>query len=199
MRGTILKRWSLVAAVAILVSGCALPPVVTVASLAFDFASYGETGKTVTDHGISVVLQQDCALIRVFDGAVCREQPDENTPAGALAALHPLADPSATVADGDPMRLPPDLEYLDGLAGRALVRAPQSASNPGVARQAFAFDPLPFGGMLDAPANGSGPAGRDQLLGVAGYLSDGARPARPAAGRPGLIEAMYLSDGMAPG
>jgi hypothetical protein len=32
------------------------------------------TGKSVTDHGISAVLQKDCALLRVLEGPICIEE-----------------------------------------------------------------------------------------------------------------------------
>ena len=71
MRGLIL------AAAAISLSGCGLPPAVTYASYAADVFSYLTTGKSVTDHGISVVLQKDCALLRVLDGPICIEEVEE--------------------------------------------------------------------------------------------------------------------------
>lgn len=53
-------------------SGCALPPAVSVASLVADGVSYVLTGKNTTDHAISAVVRQDCALIRVVrDKPVC--------------------------------------------------------------------------------------------------------------------------------
>ncbi len=67
-------RWLVLAAAAISLSGCGLPTIVSVWSTALDFASYGSSGKTVTDHGISLVLQKDCALMRGLDGPVCTEK-----------------------------------------------------------------------------------------------------------------------------
>jgi len=51
-----------------------LPPAVSSASLAADGVSYVTTGKSVSDHGISVATGNDCALMRpVFTGkAMCR-------------------------------------------------------------------------------------------------------------------------------
>ena len=56
-------RWLVFAVVAISLSGCGLPPIISAASLALDVVSYGMTGKTVADHGLSLVMQQDCALL----------------------------------------------------------------------------------------------------------------------------------------
>ena len=51
-------------------SGCivALPPAIQLASLALDGVSYASTGKSVTDHAISGITDQDCAVARVLKG-----------------------------------------------------------------------------------------------------------------------------------
>ncbi|MDH3737901.1 MAG: SPOR domain-containing protein [Alphaproteobacteria bacterium] len=48
-------------------AGCAVPPAVTVASLIVDGVSYVSTGKSSTDHAISAIANEDCALLRVVD------------------------------------------------------------------------------------------------------------------------------------
>ena len=75
-------RWLSLAALITVLSGCALPPAFTIASLVADAASYAATGKSVADHGISLVLQRDCAILRGFQGEFCLE-PD---PAGEFVA-----------------------------------------------------------------------------------------------------------------
>lgn len=61
--------------VPILLAGCALPPAITVASLAADGVSYLTTGKSTTDHAISAITQEDCALVRaVKEEAICVPQ-----------------------------------------------------------------------------------------------------------------------------
>jgi SPOR domain len=69
-----LSRLAFLALVALFPAGCALPPAVTLASLAADGVSYATTGKSVSDHGISAATGNDCALMRpVFSGkAMCR-------------------------------------------------------------------------------------------------------------------------------
>lgn len=53
-------------------AGCAVPPAISVASLVADGVSYVLTGKNTTDHAISAVVGQDCALIRaVRDKDIC--------------------------------------------------------------------------------------------------------------------------------
>lgn len=58
------------AATALSLSGCivAVPPALQVASLALDGISYMTTGKSVTDHAISTVTAQDCAMTRALKG-----------------------------------------------------------------------------------------------------------------------------------
>ncbi len=69
-----------------LLAGCALPPAVTWASLATDGVSYIATGKSTTDHAISAIADEDCALLRALkeeaicypDGEVVAETSDED-------------------------------------------------------------------------------------------------------------------------
>jgi len=118
------RRWCrnalCLTALALPLSGCFLPPVVSIASLALDVGSYAVSGKTMTDHGISLVADEDCALIRVFEGELCEDYQQyeyesvatlEPLPAGEdneqLAAL-PL------LSQQDPLAVRP-LGYLDAL------------------------------------------------------------------------------------
>jgi hypothetical protein len=75
-------------ALALPLSGCLLPPIITIASLALDVGSYAVSGKTMTDHGISLVAEEDCALMRVFEGHLCEDYQDYEHE--SVATLHPL-------------------------------------------------------------------------------------------------------------
>ncbi|OUS14204.1 hypothetical protein A9Q97_04200 [Rhodospirillales bacterium 47_12_T64] len=75
---------------ALTLTGCALPPVIGVASLAVDVASYFFSGKTLTDHGISTIAQQDCALIRIMEGSLCEEYVDFEVADATLVPLSPV-------------------------------------------------------------------------------------------------------------
>ena len=73
----------------LLLSGCALPVPLQIASWALDGFSLLTTHKSITDHGISLVAQQDCALWRgVTEGAVCRE----GDPMAIIAAQGDVVD-----------------------------------------------------------------------------------------------------------
>ena len=104
-------RWFALAVIAVLLSGCAVPPAVTVLSLFADVVSYAETGKTITDHGISMVLKKDCALLRGFKGDICIE-PDSSAELAATLAY--ATDP--VIAPRDSRQAPDkwlaELSYL---------------------------------------------------------------------------------------
>lgn len=60
-------RTALLLVLLVALSACA-PTVVTLATLAASGISYVATGKSVTDHAITLVAQRDCALHRVVRG-----------------------------------------------------------------------------------------------------------------------------------
>ena len=171
--GSSVGRTLTMAALAVSVSGCALPPIVTAVSLGADVFSLSETGKSVSDHGISMVMQRDCAMLRVFTGSLCQDYaPDEDTPEGALVALAPLADPHMDSGSAAPMTLPRELAYLDGSLGRAVAAAPAPAHD--VAATAFAEQDVPAVLRLNVAA-GQTPGVRSKAPSIGGltYLAAG--------------------------
>ncbi len=156
-----LGRLAAVATLSIFVSACALPPMVAAVSVGADIFSLSETGKTVGDHGISFVMRQDCAMLRVFYGKVCTDYaPDEDTPEGALVALAALSDPALNPAVADPMAVPHNLAYLDDALGLAVASAPvPDREHPAVA----------FASIRDHPRAGGNLAYRDGFI----YLAAG--------------------------
>jgi len=70
-----MKRLMVLGTTAVLLGGCALPVPVQIASWALDGLSYLMTEKTIADHGISVLAQKDCAVLRglLDDGQFCRD------------------------------------------------------------------------------------------------------------------------------
>ena len=60
---------------AMLLGGCALPVPLQIASWALDGISVLVTQKSVTDHGISLIAEKDCAVWRgVVEGELCRDE-----------------------------------------------------------------------------------------------------------------------------
>ena len=57
--------------------GCGLvPPAISIASFAADAFSYAVSGKSVSDHGLSMVMQEDCAVLNFVKGeAICAPGP----------------------------------------------------------------------------------------------------------------------------
>ena len=57
------------------ISGCSFLPVpIQVASWAVDGLSMIATKKSISDHGLSLVIQKDCAVWRgITHGSICRE------------------------------------------------------------------------------------------------------------------------------
>ncbi len=98
-------RWLVLAAAAISLSGCGLPPIVTYMSYAADIFSYLSTSKSVIDHGASFALQKDCALLRVLDGPICIEETETEIAVRKPAREH---ETRATVAIFEDVREPTD-------------------------------------------------------------------------------------------
>ncbi len=132
-------RWLVLAAATISLSGCGLPPIVSLVSTALDFASYGSTGKTVTDHGISLVLQKDCALMRGLDGPICIEKGAPN------ATRKPPRDDDTPASRR--------VVYLQEETNRGTARYPVEPDDSGLLRSAFATDPGIQPGSTPATAN----------------------------------------------
>ena len=69
----VLMKTAFVLGMAFELLGCAAPAAVTVASVAADGASYAASGKSLSDHAMSVVSGEDCrALGALKSGVLCR-------------------------------------------------------------------------------------------------------------------------------
>jgi hypothetical protein len=96
-----------------LTGGCmvAIPPAIVIASYVIDVGSLVATGKTATDHALSAVAQQDCAVMRIFEGRLCIDEPDYQL--ADAGVLEPLSDGDSSpplvitpLADGNLAALP---------------------------------------------------------------------------------------------
>ena len=89
-----------------LVGACAVPIPVQVAGWLLDGLSFLSTDKTISDHGISVVMGQDCAVFRtVTEGELCRPDANGTTAIAALdrtLALPAMHDDPGKVSAIDP-------------------------------------------------------------------------------------------------
>jgi hypothetical protein len=87
------------------VGGCALPVSVTVASWALDGVSYVATNKSLTDHGISFISGQDCAMHRVVTEmdvyALCQDYEDPQSKVIAIADASEIIEQQLSKNDVD--------------------------------------------------------------------------------------------------
>ena len=143
-----LRSWLALASLPLL-SGCVLPPAVAIASYVIDAGSYATTGKSSTDHLLSWVAQEDCALLRIFEGEICSHETVYE--AAAPGILEPLP-PGGSVQLGKPQPL------------TALIDDP--AALPSLAH--FSGGDPALGPLL-----AEGRLARTALLGGAVYLADG--------------------------
>jgi hypothetical protein len=106
-------RKYLLLALPVLLSGCALPPALIIGSYGADGLSYLSSGKSLEDHGISTVLDQDCALHRfLVDKPICKDfnppykglllEPAPAPPEVAQAAVTPASPAPPTESAPDP-------------------------------------------------------------------------------------------------
>ena len=181
-----------VLAMALSVSACTMPTPVSVVTMGFDAVSYAVSGKTVTDHGVSLAVGRDCALVRILEGGICAEEHAYGDDV-LVALLEPLPDSldGAQLAAADP-------------EVRAAVQraARQDWTEDGVDSQQLQFAALDIGYLADgARPHGVAPilsGAGDELLAAAAPLPR-ARPAEllaPAAGPDvaAFSEASFLAD-----
>ena len=61
----------------VFLGGCVVPASVTATSWAIDGISYVTTNKSLTDHGLSFIARQDCAMYRLLSkmdvNAICQQ------------------------------------------------------------------------------------------------------------------------------
>ena len=118
-------------------AACALPPVVTVASLAVDGVSYAMSGRTVSDHALSYAVQEDCAVYRAVKGEnICHPEQSET----ALSLTHTAALQDETpaglgsVVGGGAISfsqsLASDHAASDGVAPADRVKTPEVVAKP---------------------------------------------------------------------
>lgn len=89
------KGWtiSLFAMALLILNGCVLPPVVTLASYSVDLVTYEATGKTATDHIYSAIARSDCSFVRILrQKPICVDPPPPVSETAAAAETHQTND-----------------------------------------------------------------------------------------------------------
>lgn len=162
-----MKRGLFLATLALPLAGCVLPPAVGIASMAIDAGSFAATGKTATDHAISGIAGQDCRVLGILEGRICKEKQVFEAMVARLEPLRPLPEDvpapkpqlqlqlAAAEADTETSPLA-GLGYLSaGLAQPAPGAAAQRKSDPAT-RQVAALVPVAGEGPVDGPADTRG-------------------------------------------
>jgi len=102
-----MKRIGVVVVAVALLPGCGLPIGVQMASLAVQGMSLAATGKTPTDHGISLLADKDCATWRPLTGEpICSSLPGEVGDVLVAEAAEPATDEAAVPAVSPSWALP---------------------------------------------------------------------------------------------
>ena len=141
-----------------LLPGCAvLPPVASFASWTFGGVTYAVSGKTVSDHAISTITQEDCAVLRVLDKKpVCREFAEGEKP--ILVAydgeeIYPTGIEGRRPFDGKPQVAQPEATRLAGVAPELTTAvgppAPPADSPPKAAARPVSISGAASGTELD--------------------------------------------------
>ncbi len=185
------KRGAAVVLCSVLLGACSMPVPLKITSWALDGIAYLTTEKSVTDHGLSLVAQQDCALWRGVTGEqICRSEEGtaiavaaaEGQPAGnaeggyspdewTLVALAPAAGPADLDAAAIWAADEPCGGYGECRQGEGRPEQPPDlvlARRPAVVRRRL--DPWPARGA--APDTWLGPGVRAVIEGVRGDALD---------------------------
>ena len=140
------------------IGGCGLvPPAVSIASFAADALSYAVSGKSVSDHGLSLVMQEDCAVLNFIQGqAICAPGPhpeiematprDPDEDRTLLASAGGRGEAEGPLADA-PHWAPPSLDgFLAEYAAAGLLL------DAGPIATALPLEPVASGVVVDAVA-----------------------------------------------
>ena len=127
-----------VSVLAFALGGCLLPPAVSIASFAADGVSFVTTGKSVNDHVLSEVLDQDCALWRIVKSEeICVDYVLEEGDTVMVAEGEAQAEAGAEVA------------AVPAPASEPTFRTVSMRASPGLDASSLL---MRFGGGQDLPA-----------------------------------------------
>ncbi len=159
--------------VPLFLGACGLPLGVQIASFVADGISFVTTEKTISDHGLSMVTSQDCAVWRGFKGEeICRSEEHQTIIAQSDAADGKSAPDEAQPPPYDDEMMLSDDQLADmdvaaggrGEAGAALAAGEAAGESP--AAQPNRSSPLP----LSSPSAGApAPAKGGTFFVIASY------------------------------
>ena len=105
----------------LVLTGCGLPPAITIVSYALDGMSLFSTGKTVSDHALSVAMKQDCKVWRVVnEQSVCRDLlPGEKN--SLIAQVEAWRDSQEIVGQQKPLGGPHGADLIQTISSDPVV------------------------------------------------------------------------------
>jgi len=129
-----MKKTMIAFALMSMLGGCmALPVPVQMASFALDGISMIATEKSLTDHGLSLLADQDCAVWRGFtEGEICQTTTDGDDDAFTLSEVGGTVNPGADIHGKTEQGSPPPL--LETAMADAEPRGQGFELPPGMAR-----------------------------------------------------------------
>jgi hypothetical protein len=142
-------RISIAAALLFILSGCAVSPTVDAVSWTVDGVSYFLTGKSMTDHAMSMAAGKDCAMLRVVMGEAACVPRDEDVAGDRLVFQFDTATwgetRMAAVGVGDPLIINPAISDIAEPLGDSVSVERRSA-----AVAAVAADMIPLSAFASA-------------------------------------------------
>lgn len=146
-----LKKISFVALLLCILGGCSVSPAVDAVSWTFDGVSYFLTGKSMTDHAVSIAAGKDCAMVRVVKGQKVCVPRDEDVAGDRLVFQFDnsswTVDPATSVADGDPLSVNPAVAEIVNPLGKSVQVEARST-----AVAAVTADMIPLHAMMRVEA-----------------------------------------------
>ncbi|WP_173975742.1 hypothetical protein [Magnetospirillum sp. LM-5] len=151
----VLTRLAVVLTLMMGLSACAIPPAISIASLAADGVLLAATGKSKTDHGLSLATGKDCATFRIFDDQnVCQDDvvaQIEPMPAEVERELDRLRSPSVAVAPPPRVALATAFAGTSGVTAAQLTMPPHLSSADVRVAQSRALAPMPVAVAVASP------------------------------------------------
>jgi hypothetical protein len=188
----------LILACTLMLGGCALPVPLQIASWAVDGLLFITTEKTMADHGVSLVVQRDCAMLRVItEGTLCRDDDSATVVAEAqspgpgdagviVQAALQTADDAVTADDtGDDVAVRlASLETAAGGSVEPVLRVPhwQEAPVEDTQQNEAALAAARWQAIIDAPAFFDHPA--EESIGIQSIPELKPEPARERTAEP---------------
>jgi len=149
-------RISVAAALMFVLSGCAVSPTVDAVSWTVDGVSYFLTGKSMTDHAMSIAAGKDCAMTRVIKGEAACVPRDEDVAGDRLVFQFDTVTwgetQMAAVGAGDPLTINAAISDIAEPLGDSVSVEQRSAAVAAIAADAIPLSAFAGAGKPEVAA-----------------------------------------------